>query len=127
MGTQGIVGGISIIFYCIAAVTRLAYFNVLEMNRQKMETESNKYYHGLPVTSIAVIFPLVYLINYWISRDCKDITLDIMLLVTGALFVIDFKVKKPSDKQLASMISLVLIVLMVSIYFYHKSWFSFWR
>ena len=127
MGTHGIIGGISMIYYCIAAVTRLAFFNVLEMNRQQVETEdSNKYYHGLPVTSIAVIFPLVYLINYWIARDCKDITLDIMLLVTGSLFVVDFKMKKPSDRQLASWISLVLIVLLISIYFYHKSWFAFW-
>ena len=128
MGMHGILGCISMIVYCIAAVTRLAFFNVLEMNRQQEEDSPvNKFYHGLPVTSIAVIFPLVYLVNYWISRDCKDVVLDVMLVATAALFVLDFKVKKPSDKQLISMISMVAVVLLISIYFYHKSWLMFWR
>ena len=127
MGIKGIVGAVSMIFYSIAAVTRLAYFNVLETNRQNVEENVNKFYHGLPVTSIAVIFPLIYLINFWMTRDCKGLVLEIMLLVTGALFIIDFKVKKPNDRQIAFLIFFVMIVLVVCIYFYHRKRFWVWR
>ena len=126
MGTTGFWGISVIVFYNIAAVTRLAYFNVLELNRQEKEGGVNKYYSGLPVTSIAVIFPLVYLVNYWISRDCKSIVLELMLLVTGLLFVLDFKVKKPSNRQLVLWITMVTVALFATIYLYHKSWLRVW-
>lgn len=35
LGVRGVLGGIVIVYYCICAVIRLGYFNVLETNRQK--------------------------------------------------------------------------------------------
>lgn len=122
MGMRNYLGIAIMVFYCIAAVTRLAYFNVLETSRQQTEEGANKYYHGLPVTSIAVIFPLMYLISYWIARDCKAIALEIMLALTGFLFIVDFKLRKPNNRQLVAWIVLVVLALLVSTYFYHKSW-----
>ena len=49
------------VIYVLAAVIRLAYFNVLTEEKKiitKMEKVS--YYHGLPVTSIAIILPFIY-------------------------------------------------------------------
>lgn len=121
MGVSGIIGTLIMVIYCIFAVARLAFFNVLETNRQHEENGANKDYHGLPVTSIAVIFPLVYLISFWISGECKPIILACMLLVTGILFVVDFKVKKLTLKQLLFLILCVAIVLVAAIYLYHRT------
>ena len=43
------------ILYVLAAVIRLAYFNVTEETRQQQTTEKRKYYQGLPVTTSAFI------------------------------------------------------------------------
>ena len=45
--------------YCLAAVIRLAWFNVLEWNRQQCDEGHSSAYHGLPVTSISGILPLI--------------------------------------------------------------------
>jgi len=45
--------------YVLAALIRLAYFNVGEMKLQDNNV-SREYYEGLPVTSVALIIPLVY-------------------------------------------------------------------
>ena len=55
--------GFSAIFITLAAVIRLAYFNVLEENRQKEESCHRKTYLGVPVTTIALILPVVFMLN----------------------------------------------------------------
>ena len=45
--------------YVLAALIRLAYFNVIEIELQG-KREIRKYYEGLPVTSVAILIPLVY-------------------------------------------------------------------
>ena len=50
----------ALIFYSVASVIRLAYFNVSEAKRQNETSENRQYYQGLPITSIAVILPLAY-------------------------------------------------------------------
>ena len=121
MGISRITGTVIMVLYCMFAVVRLAYYNVLEMREPKEENESGKYFHGLPVTSIAAIFPLVYLVSYWVSGGCKSKVLESMLLVTGVLFVVDFKVKKPSFKQLMCLVIIVAVALIVAVYLYHWS------
>ena len=51
----------TMMLYVLAAMIRLAYFNVQEEIRQKEEGGVRKYYQGLPVTSAALIFPFVEL------------------------------------------------------------------
>ena len=41
-------------------VIRLAYFNVMEAKRQSETSENRKYYQGLPITSMAVIMPFLF-------------------------------------------------------------------
>ncbi|MBR5671850.1 MAG: CDP-alcohol phosphatidyltransferase family protein, partial [Spirochaetales bacterium] len=48
-------------FYTLAALIRLAFFNVLEEERQQSEDSAGKFFHGLPVTSAALVFPTVLL------------------------------------------------------------------
>ena len=58
-----------LIVYILAAMIRLAYYNVTEEERQKTEDGARKYYTGLPVTSAALIFPVILLLQYVIPAD----------------------------------------------------------
>ena len=58
-----------LIAYILAAMIRLAYFNVTEEERQRTEDGARKYYSGLPVTSSALIFPLILLLHHVIPAD----------------------------------------------------------
>ena len=100
MGVDGVFGLACVFAYVLCAVSRLAFFNVQEGKRQKAEGGKNKVYRGLPVTSISMIFPLVYLLRGLLSQKLFAIVLHLMLAVTGFLFVLDFSVKKPNFDKL---------------------------
>ena len=89
--------------YCLGtdgAVIRLAFFNVIEGKRQQTEGGSNKFYRGLPVTSISIIFPVVYIVGQFLPEAAFLVLLHIMLPVVAFLFVLDFSVKKPDWKKI---------------------------
>ena len=94
MGADGTLGLLCMCAYSLCAVIRLGYFNVLEAKRQKTEAGSNKVYHGLPVTSISFIFPLLYLLKGLVPAAVFTVMLHIMLVTVAFLFVLDFSVKK---------------------------------
>ena len=96
MGVNGVFGTICVCLYSICAVIRLGFFNVLEAKRQQVEEGSAKFYRGLPVTSISIIFPVVYAIGLLLPQTVFTVVLHILLLTVAFLFVLDFKVKKPS-------------------------------
>lgn len=94
LGMKRPVGLVILSLYCVCAVIRLAFFNVLEAKRQQVEGGSNKYYRGLPVTSISMLFPLVYLLNYVLPAAWFVIVLHVTLAVVAFLFVLDVPIKK---------------------------------
>lgn len=100
MGTDGILGVGCCFFYCLCAVIRLAFFNVTEEQRQKTTTEKRKTYRGLPVTSIALILPVVYQFRFVLPLTVYEGMLHVMLAVVGFLFILDFSVKKPDFQKL---------------------------
>ena len=102
MGANGILGLICVCLYSLCAVIRLAFFNVLEAKRQQVEDGCNKYYRGLPVTSISIIFPLLYLLRRFFTEAAFVGILHGMLLVVAFLFILDFKVKKIDVRKLIS-------------------------
>ncbi len=95
MGVRGVLGVALMFFYTACAVARLAFFNVLETKRQQAEGGKNKFYRGLPVTSISIILPIFYLLGELIPDKMFIIVLYIMLAVVGFLFILDFRVRKP--------------------------------
>lgn len=95
MGVNGVFGILCMCAYCLCAVIRLAFFNVLESNRQKTESGCNKFYRGLPVTSTSILLPFVYGFRFILPQDYFIAVLHILLLLVAFLFVLDFKVKKP--------------------------------
>lgn len=104
LGLRGILGLAILFFYCLCAVIRLAFFNVLEEKRQKCEEGCNKVYRGLPVTSISLILPLTFWLQFMIPELAFLLLLHIVLAMVGVLFILDVPVPKPNLKMILAMI-----------------------
>lgn len=104
LGVRGGLGLAIVFFYCICAVMRLAFFNVLETSRQKEEGGCNKTYRGLPVTSIAFILPLTFWLQFIMTPFTFLVLLHLVLLVVGFLFILDFQIPKPDLKMILTLI-----------------------
>lgn len=94
MGVDGILGNVIVCTYVLCAVIRLAFFNVLEGKRQQTETGSAKYYRGMPVTTVSMILPPVYLTRFFLSAAVFEGILHGLLALCALLFVLDIRVKK---------------------------------
>jgi CDP-diacylglycerol--serine O-phosphatidyltransferase len=104
------------ILYVLGAVIRLAYYNVQEEERQKEEDCNRMYFNGVPVTTAALVFPIIYLIQMANRLDLTMVYMFFMALI-GALFVSEKKIPKPGFKHLMIFIvlGLVEVILMISI------------
>lgn len=110
LGMKGPAGVAVLILYGVASVIRLAYFNVTEEKRQNETSAVREYYQGLPITSMAIILPFLYLIRrYWGSHFLFMI--HIAVAIVGILFISDIKVRKPQNPALIVIIALVALAL----------------
>ncbi len=107
LGVDGVVGVTILGIFCLCGVIRLAFFNVLEINRQKTESGCNKVYRGLPITSTSMIIPTVYLLRYVMSEAMFVGLLHIVVCVTAFLFVLDFSVPKYDFKRILVKLRLI--------------------
>ena len=103
-----------LLLYVLAAIIRLAYFNVTEEERQKTEGGVRKYYTGLPVTCAALIFPPVMLAQYLTVADISLVYIAVALL-TALAFVSRMQVPKPGLKGILAMIAAGLVILLVMV------------
>lgn len=92
-GKDAVVGLIASLFV-LSALIRLAYYNVLEMERQGQATEKKKCFLGVPVTTVAVLLPAVYLL--YDHRICKSrLCFPILLVLVGIGYLLPVEIKKP--------------------------------
>lgn len=103
MGVDSGLGIAILCAYCVCAVIRLAFFNVQEAKRQQVESGSNKYYRGLPVTSSAIIFPVYWLLRFLLPGKAFVVGLYILAALVAFLFILDFRVRKPDFGRLLAM------------------------
>ena len=113
LGVRGIIGLPIVFFYCLCAVIRLAFFNVLEAKRQKTEGGSNKVYRGLPVTSISFILPMAFWLQFLMSDMAFLVLLHVLLALVGFLFILDFPLRKPGLKQILVLIAALGITVAI--------------
>ena len=111
LGVRGVLGLAIVFFYCICAVIRLAFFNVQEGKRQQTEGGCNKVYRGLPVTSISMLLPLTFWLQFLLPDLVFLVLLHILLLVVGFLFILDFPLPKPDLKTILLMIGIMGITV----------------
>ena len=116
IGMRGPAGISILVFYLMAGVIRLAFFNVMEEKRQDETDEARKYYQGLPITSIAIILPLFCTLRPLLGHRFLS-ELHICILTVGLLFIINFPLRKPGWKMLTLLVAIVSCAL-IKIYFF---------
>lgn len=113
LGVRGFLGLSVIGLYVVASVVRLAFFNVMEMKGALVSEDGQRFYRGLPITSIAVALPMVFLFQFFLSTKAFVICLYLLLLIVGGLFVADFQLRKPTNKELAALVAMVAVALSI--------------
>ena len=113
IGMRGPAGISILVFYLIAGVIRLAFFNVMEEKRQDETDEARKYYQGLPIT---IILPLFCTLRPLLGHRFLS-ELHICILTVGLLFIINFPLRKPGWKMLTLLVAIVSCAL-IKIYFF---------
>ncbi|MDR0330516.1 MAG: CDP-alcohol phosphatidyltransferase family protein [Chitinispirillales bacterium] len=97
--------------YLMAALIRLAYYNVIE-SELLGQNQRRTHYQGLPVTSVAIIIPFTYAICHICNASMFGIY-NILLLFLAAAFVLKIQVPKPRPR---TQIILCVIGLPVIVY-----------
>lgn len=123
LGMKQIYSILILILYGLAGVIRLAYYNVMEAKRQALTSESRKYYQGLPITSMAVALPILFVFSPLLhSRRAFLIILHIVVAAVGTLFIVDFKMRKLSVKELFLLVAVVAAAVAVILFLWHTWW-----
>lgn len=105
-----------LVMFPLCAVIRLAYFNVAEEERQKQTSDVRKVYEGLPVTSVALILPLIYSFHKDIGSELFPTIYGFALLLIAIAFITRFKVKKPTMKTMITFIVVGALELIWMLY-----------
>lgn len=110
--------------FTLAALIRLAYFNVTEEERQQKTTEKRKNYLGLPVTSSSLIFPTFIMLIFIdkVKYNYMEYIYLAVLLITATLFVVkSLKIKKPGFRGIMVMVGFGGIIAAVLAFFFIKN------
>lgn len=100
--------------YCLCCVIRLGYFNVLA-GEAELGTKGD--YHGLPVVCLTVMVPAVYMLHLWLPEVLFFWAMRLALTVFGFLYILDFKVKKPTLWKFAAMILAFWVPVGILVFF----------
>ncbi len=106
-----------LVLYILAALIRLAYFNVTEEERQRTEGGVRRTYTGLPVTTSALIFPSIMLLQYITTIDLAIIYFPVTL-ITGFLFLSKIQIPKPHLRGILVMIGIGLLECILLVLFF---------
>ncbi len=112
-------GLLSAVMIVLGAVIRLGYFNVMEEERQRQTSELRKQYQGLPVTTVAIILPLLYLGRQNIPHRYFPYVFQGFMILISILFVLNINVKKLSLKGILILFTMGAIILIGYLNFNH--------
>lgn len=115
LGLDSIYHVIIYAMYILAALIRLAYFNVTQAEITSISNEPRRYYVGLPVTCVACIIPLIYLISHMCNWPYEIIYAPLLLIISVA-FVSKFKIAKPRFNHLIIFLLVGVISIMALLY-----------
>ena len=89
--------------FILGALIRLAYFNVTEETRQATEGGRRTHYMGVPVTTSAMIFPLVFALSLLLPAPLSLWIYPAFILITALAFITPVKITKSHGKGLVVM------------------------
>lgn len=123
LGMNHIYSMVILVLYGLAGLIRLAYFNVAEARRQSETEEARKYYQGLPITSMAIALPILFVVSpLFPSHGVFLIILHIVVAAVGILFITDFKMPKFSPKGIFLITAVVFAAVLVIVFVWHSWW-----
>ncbi len=99
--------------FVLAAIIRLGYFNVQEINRKHENGGKREYYEGLPVTSVSLLLPVIFLMGRYIKRISTINIYSVALMLIAVAFVSKFKIKKPYMHGLIATAFVGLVVFLL--------------
>ena len=103
--------------YGLAGIIRLAYFNITTNNSVAI-----KNYTGLPVTSVAIIFPAAFLLAFVLKGNSEifKLIMTILMAIVGLLFITKIRIRKPKGKIIWYFLgaAIIFILFMISSYFW---------
>lgn len=105
LGMTSIIDVVIYALFIICGISRLGYFNV----NAKLDSPV-KFYNGLPVTSTAIIYPVLGLLHGHIPEDVFSMVYLIATLLTAILFVT--RIKIPKFKGIAYIIIPILAIVL---------------
>lgn len=96
------------VLYILAGVTRLCWFDITTDG-------DTKYFAGVPVTYMALVLPLVWVLVQKLSLSAVPGATAAVLAVMGILYVLNLRVKKPGGLWYAifAVLAIVLAVLIL--------------
>ena len=105
----------ALIVYVLAALIRLAYYNVTEDELEFCENAKRVYYDGLPVTTVAILIPLIYTLRP-VMKSGFLLLYALCLLCTAAAFLVKVKVRKLGMKGMiaAAFCGLAVLALLIA-------------
>ena len=80
--------------FLLCALIRLAWFNVDEEERQNQTSTRREFYLGLPVTSTALLLPLLLGLGFKFNLPMEKLS-SWGLLIIAAAFLLPFQLEKP--------------------------------
>jgi len=113
-------GLVSALLIVLCGLIRLGYFNVMEEERQRTTAENRKEYQGLPITTSAIILPLIYMGRHNIPKVAYPYVFQGFMLLLAVLFVLNIKVKKISAKSIIIMFTIAAIIILGYVKFSNK-------
>ncbi|MBQ9375055.1 MAG: CDP-alcohol phosphatidyltransferase family protein [Ruminococcus sp.] len=105
-------GVISAIMIVLGAVIRLGYFNVMEEERQRTTNEPRKNYQGMPVTTVAIILPLLFLGKANIPASIYPYIFQGFMVLISILFILKINIKKLSGKGILILFTMGAIIVL---------------
>ena len=94
-------------FIALTALIRLAYFNVVEEIRQKeSQGKRRTEFEGMPVTTMALILPAVYMFKFLLEPLQGGLTayiLTAVIVISGFLFISRIRFGKPGGRGMIIM------------------------
>ena len=109
-GMRGVIGVAILMFYVLAGLIRLAWFNVMEEQRQEETAEKRECYQGLPITSMAIALPLVVVLKPFLGCEFM-LAMHVVMLVVGILFITNFKFRKPKNLTMGAIVVIVAMAV----------------
>lgn len=107
LGMNSVIDIIIYISFIICGISRLAYFNISTSQKTPI-----KYYNGLPVTTTAIVFPILGLLCNFIDINLLSNIYIIVTAIIAFLFVFRFRVQK-FDKLAYIIIPVLAIALIM--------------